>query len=115
MKEAEEARRALLNIQEEIRRDLVKEKELQEARHILKQKPLTVNNPYNCSSFLPLYFTWNGVDFQPELSAFITESSKGFYLENCGRGLSAKSQDGLATILAFVDTNCEHGKLTWRQ
>lgn len=114
MKEAEEARRALLTIQEEIRRDLVKEKELQEARHILKQQPLTVNNRFYCSSFLPLYFTWNVVNFQPELSAFITESSKGFYLENCGRVLSAKSQEGLATIPAFVDTNCERGKLIWR-
>ena len=32
MQEEEEARRAILNIQEEIRRDLAKEKELQELR-----------------------------------------------------------------------------------
>ena len=40
MQEEEEARRAILNIQEEIRRDLAKEKELQEARNILRR---TVN------------------------------------------------------------------------
>ena len=43
MQEEEEARRAILNIQEEIRRDLAKEKELQEARNILRQHLQTVN------------------------------------------------------------------------
>ena len=51
MEEEDEARKALLNIQEEIRRDLVKEKELQEARKILQHHHLKqpVNNQYNCS------------------------------------------------------------------
>ena len=44
MQEEEEARRAILNIQEEIRRDLAKEKELQEARNILRQHLRTVIN-----------------------------------------------------------------------
>ena len=43
MQEEQEARRAILNIQEEIRRDLAKEKELQEARNILKQHLPSVN------------------------------------------------------------------------
>ncbi len=43
MQEEREARRAILNIQEEIRRDLAKEKELQDARHILRPHLQTVN------------------------------------------------------------------------
>ena len=93
MKEAEEARRALLNIQEEIRRDLDKEKELQEARNILKQQPPPVNNlVLNCSSFLPLSFTWYKVNSRPELRAFITEALKAFIWRIVGgRALSVRS------------------------
>ena len=53
MEEGEEARRALLNIQQEIRRDIAKEKELQEARsNPLHFHSVTINFllSYNCLS-----------------------------------------------------------------